>query len=115
MSEAAQILAEEHFTLGWMLGASAEWRRRGAVKNPEDMRHARAADVADRLRAEVEAYDFDKSLFKRYAAAHRAEQARGVTYNTMTDTVRSIGFGFEPATVDDLLRVVIDKLGRTVN
>jgi SLT domain-containing protein len=87
------------------VGATAEWRRDKAAQYPEDERNERAAELLERLTAEINALNWSPLHLRIETFVNDGEISGEINF-----ILKSIGFRYVPATGEQLLRDIVAQL-----
>lgn len=96
-----------------MFANQALWRTRKAEEYPDDhQRLAAAAELLNKLAAQVELRLFNRDLLEKYSRIAEIEETSGNVVEDEQELLREVGFHFFPDTVDEFLEELIERIGR---
>lgn len=90
----------------------ASWRARKAEEFPDDPRNAAAAELLNKLAAQVEWRLFDRELLRKYSHLAGTQETSLDVVEEEQELIRAVGFHFFPDTVDEFLEELIERIGR---
>lgn len=95
-----------------MFSNQALWRARKAEDYPDDQRNAAAAELLNKLAAQVELRLFNRDLLDKYSRLAEIEETSVNVVEEEHQLIREVGFRFFPDNVDGFLEELIERIGR---
>lgn len=95
-----------------MFSNQALWRARKAEEYPDDQRNAAAAELLNKLAAQVELRLFNRGLLDKYSRIAEIEETSVNVVEDEQELLREVGFHFFPNTVDEFLEELIERIVR---
>lgn len=95
-----------------MFENQALWRTRKAKEYPDDQRNAAAAELLNKLAAQVELRLFNRGLLEQYS---RLVEVAEIAVNVVEEEqqlIREVGFHFFPDSVDEFLEELFERIAR---
>ena len=93
-----------------MLGFQARWRYEKSREFPHDARNHLACEAFERMADEVDNGDFNEDLAKRLIELMDVADGDAESAELISEILREVGFGYAPASVDDLIGRLIRAL-----